>query len=233
LGWRRLAGYCTAVLGLGVLPYAGYVALAWWRYGRTDRPGAEPPDALLERFMPRYEVAERHQIRVAAPAEVTFAAARALDIQRSPLVRALFELRTLPSLLRGERQAREPRALLDETLSLGWGVLADVPNREIVVGAVTQPWEPVVQFRAVPPDQFGAFDQPGFAKIAWTLRADPLGPAASLFRTETRVQTTGPVARQRFRRYWALFSPGILLIRYETLRLLKREAERRQAGPGP
>jgi hypothetical protein len=32
-----------------------------------------------------------------------------------------------------------PRGLLDQVLSLGWGVLADVPGREIVVGAVTRP----------------------------------------------------------------------------------------------
>ncbi len=35
------------------------------------------------------------------------------------------------------------------------------------------------------------------------------------------------MARERFRRYWAMFSPGILIIRYEGLRLVKAEAERR------
>jgi hypothetical protein len=38
--------------------------------------------------------------------------------------------------------------------------------------------------------------------------------------------TTGPVSRERFRRYWAFLSPGILMIRYEILRLVKAEAER-------
>jgi hypothetical protein len=45
-------------------------------------------------------------------------------------------------------------------------VLADVPEREVVVGAVTKPWEANVTFRALPPDQFAGFAEPGFVKIA-------------------------------------------------------------------
>ena len=88
--------------------------------------------------------------------------------------------------------------------SIGWGVLADVPGREIVMGAITQPWLADVVFRALPPEEFAAFDEPGFVKIAWTLRADPVTATTSIFRTETRVTTTDPTARARFRRYWSL-----------------------------
>jgi hypothetical protein len=41
------------------------------------------------------------------------------------------------------------------------------------------------------------------------------------------VATTDPSARAKFRRYWVMVSPGVLLIRREMLRLVKREAERR------
>jgi hypothetical protein len=78
-------------------------------------------------------------------------------------------------------------------------------------------------------EAFRAFDAPGYVKIAWTLRADPLGESESVFRTETRVVTTDAAARARFRWYWARFSPGIVLIRHLLLRPLKREAERRAA----
>ena len=57
-----------------------------------------------------------------------------------------------------------------------------------------------------------------------------VGEKASIFSTETRVVTTDPESRSRFRRYWSVFSPGILLIRYETLRLVRREAERLAAA---
>lgn len=189
---------------------------------RVIPDGASP----LDPFMPTYDVAERHEIAVAAPAGITMAAARDMDIYRSPLVRVIFAIRTLPGRLRGV-PPREPASLLSETLALGWRVLADQPGRTIVVGAVTQPWHANVTFRGLPPDAFVAFDEPGYAKIAWTLEAVPLGPSTSRFRTETRVSTTDARSRRLFRRYWVVFSPGILLIRRASLRLVKAEAERR------
>jgi len=193
--------------------------------GRPD--GASP----LDPFMPTYDKAERHEIAVAAPAGITLAAARDMDIYRSPLVRTIFAIRTLPARL-GGAPPRTPASLLSETLALGWRVLADEPGRAIVVGAVTQPWHANVTFRGLPPDAFVAFDEPGYAKIAWTFEAVPLGPSTSRFRTETRVSTTDARSRRLFRRYWAVFSPGILLIRRASLRLVKAEAERRFQSAG-
>ena len=120
-----------------------------------------------------------------------------------------------------------PAGLVAEMQALGWGVLADVPGREVVVGAVTRPWEANVVFRALPPDQFAAFSEPGYVKIAWTLRAEPTSPSASVFLTETRALATDTAARERFRTYWSFLSPGIILIRLAVLAPVKREAERR------
>ena len=78
-----LAGrWLTAGAGLAAASYVAYVATTWYRYGRvTSRSGAEDKDALLDQFMPTYEVAERHDVRIAAPAAITFAADR-LDVAR-------------------------------------------------------------------------------------------------------------------------------------------------------
>lgn len=191
---------------------------------RAERAGE--PDPLLDCFIPDYDVVERHGIRIAAPPALALAAACEQDLFHLPLVRALFRAREI--LLRATPDDRpRPRGLLAETLALGWGVLAEVPGREIVLGAVTKPWEPNPTFRALPAEDFAAFAEPGFVKIAWTLRADPLGGGASRFRTETRAIATDATARRRFRRYWAFASPGIGLIRRLSLRPLKREAERR------
>jgi hypothetical protein len=102
-----------------------------------------------------------------------------------------------------------------------------VPDREIVMGAVTKPWEANVTFHSLPPNEFAAFSQPGFVKIVWTLRADPFARDASIFRTETRAIATDTTSRARFRRYWAFASPGIRLIRRLSLGPLARDAERR------
>jgi hypothetical protein len=217
--------------GVGALAggYAICVGIAWYRYGQADRADARDQlDPLLDRFMPRYDVAERHEVRVAAPAEITLATAMDVDFQQSPIVRGIIRARELVlGTTHGGRS--HPSGLLAEVTAMGWGILADDPGREIVMGAVTKPWLANVTFRALPPDEFAAFAEPDYVKIAWTLRADPSGADASVFRTETRVMPTDPEARARFRWYWARFSPGILLIRRVMLASVKREAERRAA----
>ncbi|MFN0103917.1 MAG: hypothetical protein ACKV2U_17765 [Bryobacteraceae bacterium] len=183
--------------------------------------------------MPISEVTDRHAIRVAAPAEITLPAAIECDLADSAIVRAVFKGREAIFGSEVERPPA-PRGLVAQVKSIGWGVLAEVPGREIVLGAVTRPWEADVVFRAIPPGEFANFHEPGYAKIAWTLRADPIAATGSIARTETRVATTDPVARAKFRRYWSLVSPGILLIRWAMLRLVKKEAERRfRAGLSP
>ena len=169
---------------------------------------------------------ERHQIHVAAPAAVTFTAACEIDLRQSSIVGAIFKTR---EVLLGSRpdSSDRPRGLVPWALSLGWGVLADVPGREIVAGAVTRPWDANVVFQALPPDKFLAFNEPGFVKIVWTLRADPVNDRESVARTETRAVATDPTARRKFRRYWSISSPGIVLIRRVVMRLVKAEAERR------
>jgi hypothetical protein len=214
--------------GVGVIAaaYGGYVAATWRRYGSPAPPRDEERDALLDRFMPIYDIAERHHVRVNAPAAVTLAAAREADMQANGLVRAIFRMREV--ILGATAHARrQPRGLLEEVLSLGWGVLTEVPDREVVIGAVTRPWEADVVFRALPPDRFAAFDEPGYVKIAWTLRADVLTGVDSIFRTETRAVATDDIARARFRRYWSLLSPGIVMIRWGMLGSVRKDAERR------
>ena len=209
--------------------YATVASVTWSRYGRRSEPRADEQDEPLDSFMPRYDVVERHSIKVAAPAEVTFAAARQQDLLGLPLARLIFKTREVALGARASDRS-QPRELLAAVKALGWGVLAERPEREIVMGAVTRPWEPDVTFHAIPPPDFASFSEPGFVKIAWTLRADPTTARTSVFRTETRAVATDEYARARFRRYWAFASPGIWLIRRLSLGPLKRDAERRFHG---
>jgi hypothetical protein len=224
----RAPAVALAGLGLAALAYGGLAAASWARYGRAPRRGRARGDGLLDELMPDPEVVERHETEVAAPAAVAWAAARDLDLQRSPLARTIFGIRALPArLLHGTPPAGSGRSLVDETLALGWRPVVELPGRLLVMGAVTRPWEAAVVFRGLPPSEFATFDEPGWAQILWTLEAEPLGPARSRFRTETRVRTTDAEARARFRRYWAAVSPGVRLIRRASLGLVKGDAERR------
>jgi hypothetical protein len=226
---RTILRWTTGALGVAAAGYALYFGTAWARYGQAAPPDHDAADLLLDRFIPTYEVAERHHIRVAAPGEITFAAAQEMDLNQSWIVRAIFRARELVLGAEPDAAAR-PRGIVGFATSIGWGVLAEAPGRELVIGAVTQPWNANVVFRALPPDEFAAFNEPGYVKIVWTLRADPVDAAHSIFRTETRAIATDPRARRKFRRYWSFLSPGIIVIRWMSLGPLKADAERRAKG---
>jgi hypothetical protein len=223
---RSLLRWLSAGLGAAAGTYATYAALAYLRYGHPARPSPDAEDERLDRFMPVYDIAERHHIHVAAPAEVTFDAACHVDLQQSPIVRAIFRTREVILGSKADTEER-PRGLLALTKALGWGELAELSGREVVMGAVTQPWQADVVFRPLPPAEFAEFSEPGYVKIAWTLCADPISDTESVFRTETRAIATDEMARSKFRRYWSLLSPGITVIRWMTLRPVKADAERR------
>jgi hypothetical protein len=223
---RSAAQWAAAGMGLATAAYATYVGITWFRYGKAKKADGEDADALLDMFMPNYEVVDRHKIRVATPADIALWAGTDIDLERCCAVRGIFKSREL--ILRSRRNNRiQPRGLIAQTKSLGWGQLAEVPGREIVMGAVTKPWEPNPVFRALPPDEFAAFMEPGYVKIVWTVRADPVGQNESVVRTETRATATDPDARKKFRRYWSALSPGIIVIRRVMLPAVKAKAERR------
>ena len=74
----------------------------------------------------------------------------------------------------------------------------------------------------------GAVD---FGWVGIRLVVEARGAESSVFCTETRVVTTDSESRSRFRQYWSVVSPGLLLIRREVLKLVSREAERRVREP--
>jgi hypothetical protein len=223
---RTLLTWTAGALGVAAGTYAGYVGVTWLRYGHPAAASPVDADPLLDRFIPVYDVAERHHIHVAAPPDITFTVACEQDLMALPVVRAIFTAREILLGSQPETTAH-PRGLLALTKSIGWGALAEVPGREVVMGAVTQPWRANVIFRPLPPSEFAAFNEPDYVKIVWTLRADSVDTNASTFRTETRAVATDATARAKFRRYWSFLSPGIILIRWASLGPVKREAERR------
>lgn len=223
----RLTGRWLAVsAAVAAASYAAYVATTWLRYGHVVQTPEIDRDELLDTFMPAYEVVERHRISIAAPAVTAFEAATEMDLEQSPIVRGIFKAR---EWIMGSHPVLVPRrrSFISQMQAIGWGVLAEVPGRELVMGAVTQPWMADVVFRPLPPEEFAAFHEPDYVKIVWTLRADPIALFKSVFRTETRVATTDSIARAKFRQYWSFVSPGVILIRWMLLGPLKADAERR------
>ena len=184
-------------------------------------------EPLLDRFIPAPDVRERFEVTVRAPASLVMDVAANFDMQSIFVVRAIIRLREL--LLGSAATPRKSQGLLEETRSLGWGVLAEQPGRWYVSGARCQPWQADVKFHAVSPEEFADYREPDQVKIAWTLEAEEQGPAVTRFAQETRAVATEPEARRRFLRYWRWARFGIIAIRLVMLPAVKREAERRWA----
>ena len=138
------------------------------------------------------------------------------------------DARALPTARRAYELAPEQPEIMD---TYGWILLAESPGVELVLGQVSCPWKGVAAAGHVPttPEQFSSFDEPGFAKIAASLRVDPRGSDSTILTLETRVALTDDTSRRRFKRYWLVIGPFSSLIRHLALRELATELRRSAA----
>jgi hypothetical protein len=159
--------------------------------------------------LPVYHHNERHTIRVSTTPERALAAAREARLEDAPFVGLLFRLRGLRAAPRGP--------LWDALLAQGFQTLGE--DTLVLVG---KPWSPRGSLRVV--EDFVAFAEPGYAKMAMDLRAVPDGDGARL-ETETRIYLTDASARRRFGAYWLVVRPFSGVVRRGWLRAARRRAE--------
>jgi hypothetical protein len=115
--------------------------------------------------------------------------------------------------------------LLEVATKTAFLVLAEDPDREIVLGtAVMVPPGFRASRRSLPGD-FRTIQQPGFAIAMMNFLVEDNGAGACLIPTETRVRATDPSAKRRFAAYWRMIYPGSALIRRMWLRAIKKRAE--------
>jgi hypothetical protein len=226
--WLGVVGaslFLLAIAPLGVgsgFPFSliGIASLLVMEWGLLPVRSSESPAAA---FIANPYVRDRHEIDIAAPADLVFFDATRVNLQALPVVRAIFRIR---AWFMGDtiEPPAKPLGIVAETMVLGWGLLSHVPCRSIVMGAAAQPWTRNVTFRTIAPGDFAAFAEPDYVKIVWTLEAEPIAPGRTRFRTETRVEPTDAGARRKFFWYWMAFGLGIRVIRWSMLRELRRKA---------
>lgn len=220
----KVTGVLIALAGAG---YATTAAMTWLCFGRKRRH--EEEKSILDDFLAQYQIIERYRVDVDAPAETAFAAAARLSLEDSGFIRAIF--RTRERLMGSKPISSEiHRGLVEQAILWGWGVLYEAPGKEILFGAVTQPWIARPLLQALRPEEFAEFSEPGFVKIAWSLKVYAVDEKRSVLSTETRATTTDDMSRVRFRRYWSLVMPGTVVIRKVALCQARRQAESMVAG---
>ncbi len=147
--------------------------------------------AVLDAWLPEWDVRARYERRVAADPATAVDAAIGMPIAPDGLVRALFRLRGLP---RAGSVGGTLRAL-------GFEELLREPGR-VVLGAAGRPWVP-----RTPPRPFSAAG-PGDVRLVVSVEAD-----GEVLATETRVRAEDAAARRAFLRYWRVVGPFSGVIR--------------------
>jgi len=181
----------------------------------------------LDDFVPVYEFAEFHSIRVHAPRDRVYRAILEVTPDEIKFFRSFTWIR------RGGQSGKESilhappgEPILTVALRTGFLKLAEEPGREIVLGtlvAAPRGWRPK---KDPTPADFQALQAPGFALAAMNFRLEDAANGEMLVITETRVHATDASTRRKFAAYWRVIYPGSALLRITWLRAIRARAER-------
>jgi hypothetical protein len=190
---------------------------------------------VLDEVLPTYHYGGTVTTVIQAPPAAIFRALREVTLGEMPLAYALGAIRYLPGRLTGRTQRRPDELSRPFSEVAAWLVLAEQPDRELVVGGIGKLHDLLdQQFVSLDsPAAFAAFSQPDYEKFVQGFRIAG-GNATSGYTlvAEHRTQVLGPSARWKFALYWYLLVgwSGNLLLRM-LLQAVKRRAER-EAGTG-
>src|SRR5215510_2554697 len=185
----------------------------------------DPLRSRLDEFVPAYQFHEYHSTRIAANKAQVYRAIKSVTADEIFLFRTLIWIRRFgrpgpESILNPSKDL----PILDIATKTTFLLLADEPDKEIVVGTVVGAppgWRRKV---GATPEDFKALHDPGFALAAMNFRIEQAGPNECIVTTETRVLATDDPARRRFAAYWRVIYPGSALIRRMWLKAIKKRA---------
>jgi hypothetical protein len=196
---------------------------------------------ILDDRMPAWDARRVERRVIAAPLAVVLHAANTADfldaVRQSPLVRALFALRStaerLASALRRRPFAEPPPPPSLRPVDLPdhgeWVRLGQGPS-EIAFGVIGRFWGGETRWTEIEGAEFGRFSRPGFAKIGCHLHLTALSERHTLLVYEARTLATDPASRRAFLRYWPVVSPFVGIVMRSTLRVIERNAVSEAAG---
>jgi len=186
---------------------------------------------LLDAYLRHYDLVERHRAVVRASREDTYRALREADFVRTlrPVARSITEMRDVPRAI-GELVRRALRLPPDTTYTIadalagGFALLGERRGRAVAVGAIGTLWKPDVAFRQITPAEFGAFDEPKYAKLAVAFWVERVGRDKSALRFEARLAATDDSARAHVRRWYRMVHPFTSFFMRRALSDIRAEA---------
>jgi hypothetical protein len=202
------------------------------------------PEMLIDRYLPSFDTTIIEHAVVDADVPATWSALTELDLMRvhTPLLDAAMFVRGVPAriaaLSGAERPEEEPpielRLGADGPGLDGWLSLGQIEGHEIAFGAIGRFWQADIAWYDVTtmtPEDFAAFDAPGWGRIAANFSLRPYGGTRTLASYEARTATTDADAARRFARYWRLVHPFVGHIMRAALSTLADDAVAQRPAP--
>jgi len=171
---------------------------------------------IIDEFCPEYLISRKYEIVVNAGIEEVYNVAHTFDMSTSLLTKWLLKLRGIPKNL----------STIDGLTELGFVILGDKKQEEIVFGLVGKFWTFPVIIQELNPHNFKYFHEEGFAKAIGNIAFIPQSENRTNVTTETRVHCFDKRSALLFRLYWTVIAPFSGLIRKEWLRTIKIQSEK-------
>ena len=182
---------------------------------------------LIDSFAPEPDASEVHRILIHASRHAVYETLRTADLRGSAVIKLLLLLRSIPAFVTRpfDSLPRNQKVTLETLEDSGFGVLAEEPSSEIVLGVTGRFWRPTGN---VSPFVRADFDRPvaaGFARGVWNFNVREAAQGSTILQTETRVVCGDAASRRKFRCYWLIIRPFSGLIRLIMLRNVRRMSE--------
>ncbi len=181
----------------------------------------------LDDWMPRWQVGERHTLRIAAPPAKVFAAIHEVRADEILLFRTLTAIRrgggTGPESI---MNAPEQKPLLDVATQTSFILLEEEAPRELVLGTVIAAPREERKPGRLEPALFRKTLRPGVVLATINFIVTPAEGGGATVATETRVYANSAAALRQFGIYWRIIHPGSDIIRRMWLRAIALRAEK-------
>lgn len=164
--------------------------------------------SLIAQCMPEFSLRFVQRVAVDADLELAYLRLRALDLSEVPLVHRYLHVKSLPKRVRawwrGKRRPLPETARLSDLACRipGVNLLAEQRRNELVFGAIGKFWQPTRPLEQVAPQAFRRFAEPGFGKLALSLRVAPRELGGTWITVELRGQATDNASEAYMKRAW-------------------------------
>ena len=220
----------TIALGVVLCGIVISVTSLFWPVKMEQSPTT---DQQIDGLMPVYTFNELHEVRIKASPDEVKEVFRVTGVKDIPIAHLLMKIRGIANEdVDLSDRASSNKAGTDTFTTPDFNFFVVAPDEYIAVMILKPAMISGDKGKPAPPEissieQFNAFNEPGYMKVAINFRIIGTGNKETLLTTETRVDGTTKADSYVFGHYWRVVYPGSAIIRRVWLDTIKKKAEQK------